>query len=164
QRVGIAQAIVHEPDVVILDEPTIGLDPKQVTEARSLIQSMRGERTLVYSTHILSEVAATCDRIIVIDRGKIVAQDSIDQLSGKGVARTDLVLQNVGEKVVSAVRNIKGVSNVRVISNGNHRLIVESDKSEELLVEISKAVIRENGGLIRMSPVTLSLEEYYLDL
>lgn len=164
QRVGIAQAIVHEPEVVILDEPTIGLDPKQVSEARTLIQSMRGERTLVYSTHILSEVAATCDRIIVIHRGKIVAQESIDHLEGKGLAKTELIVKNMNDSILSAVRNLKGVKNVKVISNGAHRLIVESEKSEELMSEISKAVVQSNAGLIRMAPVKLSLEEYYLDL
>lgn len=164
QRVGIAQAIVHEPEVVILDEPTIGLDPKQVSEARSLIQSMRGERTLIYSTHILSEVAATCDRIIVIDRGRIVAQETIEQLEKRGLARTELVLKNVSETVVAAVRNLKGVKDVKVVSNGTQRLVVESERSEELMSEISKAVVKENGGLIRMAPVKLNLEEYYLDL
>lgn len=164
QRVGIAQAIVHEPEVVILDEPTIGLDPKQVSEARSLIQSMRGERTLVYSTHILSEVAATCDRIIVIDRGKIVAQESIDHLEGQGVAKTELIVKNLNDATVAALRNLKGVKNVKTISNGSHRLIVESEKSEELMSEISKAVVQSNAGLIRMAPVKLSLEDYYLDL
>lgn len=164
QRVGIAQAIVHEPEVVILDEPTIGLDPKQVSEARSLIQSMRGERTLVYSTHILSEVAATCDRIIVIHRGKIVAQESIDQLEGQGVAKTELIVKNMNDATVSAVRNLKGVKNVKAVSNGSNRLIVESEKSEELMTEISKAVVQSNAGLLRMAPVKLSLEEYYLDL
>ena len=164
QRVGIAQAIVHDPEVVILDEPTIGLDPKQVSEARGLIQSMRGERTLVYSTHILSEVAATCDRIIVIDRGRIVAQESIDQLEGRGVAKTELVVKNVNDSVVAALKNLKGVKNVKTISNGSNRLIVESEKSEELMSEISKTVVSANAGLIRMAPVKLSLEEYYLEL
>ncbi|NBT57740.1 ATP-binding cassette domain-containing protein, partial [bacterium] len=73
QRVGLAQALIHDPEVLILDEPTVGLDPKQVNEARGLIKNLRGEKTIIYSTHILSEVAATCDRIIVIDRGNIVA-------------------------------------------------------------------------------------------
>lgn len=163
QRVGIAQAIVHEPEVVILDEPTIGLDPKQVTEARSLIQSMRGERTLVYSTHILSEVAATCDRIIIIDRGQIVAQESINQIEGS-YAKTELVVQSLSDAVVQSLQKLKGVKSVKAVSNGSHRLIVESDGNEALMAEISKAVVKENAGLIRMAPLKLSLEQYYLDL
>ena len=92
QRVGLAQALIHDPEVLILDEPTVGLDPKQVSEARGLIKSMRSERTVIYSTHILSEVAATCDRIIIINQGKIVAQEAINSMGATGATpKTELV-------------------------------------------------------------------------
>lgn len=165
QRVGIAQAIVHEPEVVILDEPTVGLDPKQVTEARSLIKSMKGERTVIYSSHILSEVAASCDRIVVIDRGRIVAQEALNEMGAAGtLTKTELVVQRLGEDTVEAVRKLKGVKNVEKSVNGRNRLIVESESREEIMAEISRVVVDKNAGLIRMSPVQLALEEYYLDL
>lgn len=165
QRVGIAQALIHDPEVLILDEPTVGLDPKQVTEARGLIKSLRSERTVIYSTHILSEVAATCDRIIVIDKGRIVAQEAINALGAAGAtARTEIVVQQVSESVVSNLRKISGVKDVKTYSNGINRLVVESEPREEIMAEMAKTIVNQNAGLIRMSPVQLALEEYYLNL
>jgi ABC-2 type transport system ATP-binding protein len=165
QRVGIAQALIHDPEVLILDEPTVGLDPKQVTEARGLIKSMRDEHTVIYSTHILSEVAASCDRIIVIDRGKIVAQEAINAMGATGtMAKTEIVVQRVSPDMLDTLRKIKGVKGVHALENGKNRLIVECEPREELMAEISRAVVDKNAGLIRMSPVQLALEEYYLDL
>lgn len=165
QRVGIAQALIHDPEVLILDEPTVGLDPKQVSEARGLIRSLRSEHTVIYSTHILSEVQASCDRIVIIDRGKIVAQESLNEMGETGkTTKTELIIQKMSEKVVDAVRGLSGVKSVKAVSNGSHRLIVESDSRSELMAEISKAVVDGGAGLVRMSPVQLALEEYYLNL
>ncbi|MBI4405352.1 MAG: ATP-binding cassette domain-containing protein [Deltaproteobacteria bacterium] len=165
QRVGLAQALIHDPEVLILDEPTIGLDPKQVTEIRSLIKSMRSERTVIYSTHILSEVAATCDRIVIIDQGRIVAQEAISALSSAGgTTKTEIVVQRMSDQVLRALRDIKGVSNVQPFSNGAHRIVVESEAREDLMAEMSQVVVNQKAGLIRMSPVQLALEEYYLNL
>ncbi len=163
QRVGLAQALVHDPEVVILDEPTIGLDPKQVTEARQLIRNMRGQKTLVYSSHILSEVAATCDRIIIIDKGKIVAQESLGT-SAVGHATTELVVRKVSESILQSVRNIKGVHKVESFVNGSQRIVIESEPKDELLAEIASVVVSQGSGLLRMSPLQLGLEEYYLKL
>jgi len=162
QRVGLAQALIHDPEVLILDEPTVGLDPKQVSEARGLIKSLRSERTVIYSTHILSEVAATCDRIIVIDRGKIVAQESITALGA--TTKTELVVQRSGEEVVSSLRALSGVKNVHYQSNGKERIIVESDPTDDIMAEIAKVVVNKNAGLVRMAPIQLALEDYYLGL
>jgi ABC-2 type transport system ATP-binding protein len=164
QRVGIAQAIVHEPEVVILDEPTIGLDPKQVAEARELIKGMRNERTLIYSTHILSEVAATCDRIIVIDKGKLVAQESLDTYSAHGVVKTELILKSINEVVIASIQKVPGVRSVKTATSGAQKLIVESDSKDDVMAEIAKAVVGSNAGLLNMAPVKLSLEEHYLEL
>jgi ABC-2 type transport system ATP-binding protein len=165
QRVGLAQALIHDPEVLILDEPTVGLDPKQVSEARGLIKSLRSERTVIYSTHILSEVAATCDRIIIIDQGRIVSQESINALGATGLtAKTELVVQRSSESVVRAILGVKGVQNVQSLSNGKERIIVESDASEEIMAEIAKVTVASGAGLIRMSPVQLALEDYYLNL
>jgi ABC-2 type transport system ATP-binding protein len=165
QRIGIAQALLHDPDVLILDEPTVGLDPKQVTEARGLIKNLRTEHTVIYSTHILSEVAASCDRIIVIDRGKIVAQEAINSMGATGnKTRTELIVQKIDEKLLSSVRNIPGVSKVENISNGSQRLVVESEPTDALMVEIAKVVVGQGAGLVRMTPMQQGLEEYYLNL
>lgn len=162
QRVGLAQALIHDPEVLILDEPTVGLDPKQVSEARGLIKSLRSERTVIYSTHILSEVAATCDRIIVIDRGKIVAQEAINAIGA--TTKTELVVQRSGEEVVSSLRALSGVKNVQYQSNGKERIIVESDPRDDIMAEIAKVVVNKNAGLVRMAPIQLALEDYYLGL
>lgn len=165
QRVGIAQAILHEPEVLILDEPTIGLDPKQVTETRNLIKSFRGKRTLIYSTHILSEVAATCDRIIVIDNGRLVAQESLTGETAIGrTVKTELVLRTLNDELINGLKEVRGVKDVKKLSNGANRLVVESEAGDELLAELAKTVVSKEAGLIRMSPVQLALEEYYLDL
>lgn len=165
QRVGLAQAILADPEVLILDEPTVGLDPRQVTEARSLIQSFRGDKTVIYSTHILSEVAATCDRILIIDQGKIVAQESLaEKATYGGTMKTEIIVQKINDELVSHLQGLSGVHKVSRLENGSNRLIVESDGGDALLAEMSKAVISKNAGLLRMAPVQLALEEYYLGL
>lgn len=164
QRVGIAQALIHDPEVLILDEPTVGLDPKQVSEARSLIKSFSQERTVIYSTHILSEVAATCDRIIIINKGNIVAQEAIGSLGAGGATKTELIIQRPVESLPAALRKIPGVTDVKEFSNGTNRLVVESEQRDDLMAQLSKTVVEQGAGLIRMSPVQLALEEYYLGL
>lgn len=165
QRVGLAQALIHDPKVLILDEPTVGLDPKQVSEARALIKSFRSERTVIYSTHILSEVAATCDRIIVIDQGKLVAQESLNEMgSTGGTSRTEIIVQRAIDSVVRAISQIHGVKNVKLATNGKNRILVEADAREDLLAQMAKAVVVADAGLIRMSPVQHALEDYYLSL
>lgn len=159
--VGIAGGT--DTEVLVLDEPTIGLDPKQVSEARTLIKSMKNERTVIYSTHILSEVAATCDRIIIINKGKIVAQESINEMGSTGeTTRTEIIVKKVNETLIGKIKNISGVKNVTVQANGSTRLVIESEAKEELLAEISKVIVEQNAGLIRMSPVQHALEDYYL--
>lgn len=165
QRVGLAQALIHDPEILILDEPTVGLDPKQVTEARNLIRGMRNERTVIYSTHILSEVSATCDRIIIIDKGKIVAQEALNARGATGrTSRTEIIVQKMDESMINSLKNIQGVTNVQSHANGSNRLVVESEGRDEIMAEIAKTVVSKNAGLIRMSPVAMELEEYYLDL
>ncbi len=163
QRVGLAQALVHDPQVLVMDEPTIGLDPKQVSEARELIRSMRNERTVIYSTHILSEVAATCDRIIIIDRGKIRAQESLKDLGGNST-RTEIVVQQLNDGVVSALQKVAGVKTVKASSNGVQKLLIESESREDIMAELARTVVGQNVGLLRMSPVQLPLEDFYLNL
>ncbi len=165
QRVGIAQAILHDPAVLILDEPTVGLDPKQVSEARGLIRSLRSDHTVIYSTHILSEVAASCDRILIIDKGRIVAKEALNEVGNAGTAiKTELVVQHLNEGLVGALQRLNGVKQVQRSEGVAGRLVVESDGGPDVLASIAKAVVAENAGLIRMSPVQHALEEYYLGL
>ncbi|NBX82444.1 ATP-binding cassette domain-containing protein [bacterium] len=165
QRVGLAQALIHDPEVLILDEPTVGLDPKQVNEARNLIKGLRQEKTVIYSTHILSEVAATCDRIIVIDKGNIVAQEALNTMGATGnLIKTEILVRRIGDNLKQRLSAVSGVKGVNIISNGTHRLVVESEAKEEIMAEVSKVVVESQSGLIRMSPVQQALEEYYLSL
>ena len=165
QRVGLAQALIHDPEVLILDEPTVGLDPKQVTEARNLIKGLRKEKTVIYSTHILSEVAATCDRIIAIDKGNIVAQEALNPMGAAGgLVKTEILVRKISEGLPNKLKSLTGVKEVHISSNGTHRLLVESEASEEIMAELSRAVVESQAGLIRMSPVQQALEEYYLTL
>ena len=164
QRVGLAQALIHEPDVLILDEPTVGLDPKQVAEARHLIRSVGSNRTVIFSTHILSEVAATFSRIIVIDRGRIVAQEALSMLGSGNSKLTEIVVRKMPESVVGQLRKVDGVTNVQTTSNGTNRIVVESSGTEEVMTRLAKVVVDADAGLVRMSPKQLALEDYYLDL
>lgn len=162
QRVGIAQAILHDPEILIMDEPTIGLDPKQVHEVRELIRSMKGRMTLIYSTHILSEVAATCDRIIVIDRGKLVAQESV--ASSLDMETTEIIVEKMEQSVVGMLEKIPGVHSVKATTNGVNRIVVKSDPNSKIMSELSSVVVGKQLGLVRLAPVKLDLEEYYLGL
>ena len=163
QRVGIAQAIIHDPQVVVLDEPTIGLDPKQVSEARGLIRGMKSERTLIYSSHILSEIAATCDRIIVIDQGKIVAQETIRDLNVKTV-RFEIVVNKLDEELMKTIQAIPNISKVTRSEKEKNRILVEGTGDETLYMEVAKKVVQREAGLVRMAPVKMDLEEHYLQL
>jgi len=165
QRVGLAQALIHDPEVLILDEPTVGLDPKQVNEARNLIKSLREDKTVIYSTHILSEVAATCDRIIVIDRGNIVAQEALNPMGATGgIVKTEIVVRKVADDLRKNLVALNGVKGVQLSSNGTHRLVIESEATEEVMAEVARVVVESKAGLLKMSPIQQALEEYYLNL
>lgn len=165
QRVGIAQALVSDPDVLILDEPTVGLDPKQVAEIRSLIQSLKGQHTIILSTHILPEVQATCDHIIIIHQGQIVAQDSIENLEKmeKGRSQVRLKILKSGENLKGLLGGLKGVYEVNTMgSDLEWQLSV--DDQPEVLAEISRQVVQNNLGLIELLPTRSNLEEVFLKL
>ena len=161
----LAQALIHDPEVLVLDEPTVGLDPKQVTEARALIKSLRSERTVIYSTHILSEVAATCDRIVIIDKGDIVAQEAINAMGVTGdCTRTEIVVQRMSDEVEQLLKGVRGVKNVQTFQERGPEVLCQSEPREDVMAEMARVVVNQNAGLIRMSPVQLALEEYYLNL
>ncbi len=169
QRVGLAQALIGDPKVLILDEPTIGLDPKQIIEIRNLIKELGKEKTIILSTHILPEVAVTCSRVIIINDGKIVAEDTPENLENKvsGVAKVIVTVRGGNPDLIKTrLQGIKGVSNVTVLKNnaGLTDLSVQSEKDVDTRDKISQIVVQNNWGLIEMHRETLGLEEIFLKL
>jgi ABC-2 type transport system ATP-binding protein len=164
QRVGLAQALIHNPAVLILDEPTVGLDPKQIIEIRELIKGLAGEHTIVLSSHILPEVTATCQRIIVINRGKIVAEDTLDRLTTrlkKGLVYT-LLVKNPGSSGIQALREISGVSGVTA---AGPKLIIEvASGSRDIRDVIVETAVKNQMGVLEFSAERVSLEEVFLQL
>jgi ABC-2 type transport system ATP-binding protein len=165
QRVGIAQALVSDPEVLILDEPTVGLDPKQVAEIRDLIKELRGHHTIVLSTHILPEVEATCERIVVIHRGHIVAQDSLSNLSSlqKGVRKVQLKVRRNSPELVQNLQATPGI--LKVVSGATPLdLVLETGESEELIEAVAQRVIQSGAGLLEISSAKADLEDIFLKL
>ena len=171
QRVGIAQAIVHEPRVIILDEPTVGLDPRQIIEVRNLIKSLAVEHTIILSTHILPEVSMTCDRIMIINRGRIVITNSPDelqkQLSGNYSYQLELA-GNIAE-LLPKLEAIPDVIDSKIITenlNGNNRDVVEitCNADSEPGNELATMIINQGGSLYEMRRIRPSLEDVFLEL
>ena len=164
QRVGLAQALVHDPKVLILDEPTVGLDPVQIIEIRELIKSLKGRHTVILSSHILPEVTATCERIIVINKGRIVAEDSIERLTGRmkqGLVY-HLEVKNPAAAGVAALRSVPGVKEIAV--NGSRLLIEILPEQNELRDRLIEAAVQEKMGVLEFAPETRSLEDVFLQL
>ena len=169
QRVGLAQAIVHDPDVIILDEPTVGLDPKQIIEVRNLIKSLARSHTIILSTHILPEVSMTCDRVVIINNGKIVAVDTPENLTHqlKGGGRIRVEAQAPEKALRDALGQISGVRKVQVesaASSGRMVATVESEQGKDLRSEIAAKVVGQGWPLLELHGVSLSLEEIFLQL
>ena len=169
QRVGLAQAIVHNPDVVILDEPTVGLDPKQIIEVRKLIKGLAGEHTIILSTHILPEVSMTCDRVVIINKGRIAAVDTPDNLTTqlKGGERVHLEVKAEPESLNEALEQLEGVTQVDIspIENSDHlSVVVESESGRDLRSAIASSVIGQGFDLYELRAVSLSLEDIFLQL
>ena len=168
QRVGLAQAIIHDPEVLILDEPTIGLDPKQIIEVRELIKSLGGDHTVILSTHILSEVSMTCERVIIIDKGEIVAMDTPENLTRQAAGEQRLELEIVGpvENLTSLLREIPPVKNV--ITNPPEdkyqRVFVEVEKGEEVRHLVARKVVDAGFELYGLKAQSVTLEEVFVNL
>lgn len=168
QRVGLAQALIHSPDVLILDEPTVGLDPKQIIEIRELIQSLAGEHTIMLSTHILSEVASTCSRIIIINEGRIEASDTPSNLTARmqGGASTELEIEGPAEQIEAMLAGVPGAQ--RVVAgrtNGSRSLwTVEAENAPTIQADLAKAVVAAGWGLYAMRSTGMSLEDVFLKL
>jgi ABC-2 type transport system ATP-binding protein len=163
QRVGIAQALVSDPEVLVLDEPTVGLDPKQVSEIRNLIRELKGDHTVILSTHILPEVQASCDKVIIIHEGKIVAQESIADIANMNKGFIMLTVKTRKDtNIQSNLSNLSGVHEVEVISSQHYKLKLTDD--EENIEKVASEVIRTGAGLLELSPAHANLEDVFLKL
>jgi ABC-2 type transport system ATP-binding protein len=165
QRVGIAQALVSDPEVLILDEPTVGLDPKQVADIRNLIKELKGEHTLILSTHVLPEVQATCERIIIINQGKIVVQDSIEHLSlsSSGSRKVSLKVKRPSADILTQLSLIPGVLKVQ-LGAGENEWVLDTKESDEVVEAISNTVVAKGFGLLEISSAKFNLEDVFLEL
>jgi ABC-2 type transport system ATP-binding protein len=163
QRVGIAQAMIHDPQVLVLDEPTIGLDPAQIIEIRELIRSLRGEHTILLSTHILAEVTQVCDGVVIINEGRLMASGSLEDLTASfrqkdGVA---LKVRRGGAEAAGLFRALPGVE--KVTADG-HDLRVEWGPGRDLRDEVARLALDKGLGLQEMKPVAMSIEDLYMKI
>jgi ABC-2 type transport system ATP-binding protein len=168
QRVGLAQAVLHNPDVLILDEPTAGLDPKQIIETRELIKGLAGEHTVILSTHILPEVSMTCGRVLIINRGRVVAEDTPENLTQRLQGGAGLRVEARGETgpVFDALRVVPGVLNIRPRDAREGVVIFELDvePGREVRPEVARALVEKGIGLLTLQQAGVSLEDVFLQL
>jgi len=168
QRVGLAQAMIHDPEILILDEPTSGLDPNQIVEIRKLIKELGKHKTVILSTHILPEVEATCDRILIINQGKIVADGTADMLR-KGAQGQEVIKVQIGEKenrdeVIASLRNLETVSLVDFDKESQNSFIVNSENEVSSRKDIFNLCVRKNWILTEMTPIETKLEDIFREL
>jgi ABC-2 type transport system ATP-binding protein len=167
QRVGIAQAMIHDPEVLILDEPTTGLDPNQIVEIRNLIRELGKEKTVILSTHILPEVEATCDRILIINKGKIVANGTTEELKRQAQKSHYFRLKLFGEGVgqaIEKIRLIEGVSEVEMSKSEPEIIHVQSNPSIQFSRHLQNVCINNNWTIAELTPVSTSLEDIFRGL
>jgi ABC-2 type transport system ATP-binding protein len=170
QRVGLAQAIIHNPDVLILDEPTAGLDPKQINETRDLIKSLAGDHTIILSTHILPEVEQICEQVIIINKGQLVATDSVRNLQARTRGDESLLLEIAGQAdalvVQQKLEGVPGVSRVLLNDRKDAGMLfeVQSEKGQLVRGDLARAVVAAGWDLCELRPAARSLEEIFLQL
>ncbi len=168
QRVGLAQALIHNPDVLILDEPTAGLDPKQIIETRELIKELAGDHTIILSTHILPEVSQTCQRVVIINKGKVVAIDTPDNLTARlrGSETMYLQVDTSGADAGASLGRVPGVTRVVEADrrDGTIGYEIDSERGRDVRRDLARAVVTSGWGLLEMRPMRLSLEDVFLTL
>jgi len=168
QRVGLAQALIHNPEVLVLDEPTAGLDPKQIIETRELIKGLAGQHTVVLSTHILPEVSKTCQRVVVINAGKVAAVGAPDELTRRlqGFETVEITVEGPAPDIMSKLAQVPGVTLVepREASGTRVTLEVHSEKGKDVRAELARAVVESRWQLFELRTSGLSLEDIFLKL
>ncbi|MBN8582866.1 MAG: ATP-binding cassette domain-containing protein [Anaerolineae bacterium] len=164
QRIGLAQALLHRPEVLILDEPTIGLDPGQVVEVRELIREIGKERTVLLSTHLLNEAQNLCDRVLIINKGKIVAEDTTENLQARllGAERVVVRVRGEADDLAETIKSVKGVRKVEALEDGGVEF--EFAAGKDLRPEVAKQIIKDGYDLLELRPLGMSLEEIFLEL
>ena len=161
QRVGIAQALIHDPEVLILDEPTIGLDPAQIIEIRELIKALKGEHTIMLSTHILAEVTQTCDGVVIINEGKLKASGSLEELRASFGDKEGVILK-LRKDHDEAAASLKAIPGVEKISRQDGEITIEWDQGKDLREAVSKLAVEKGWGLLEMRPMAMNIEDLYL--
>jgi ABC-2 type transport system ATP-binding protein len=172
QRVGLAQAIIHNPDVLILDEPTAGLDPKQINETRDLIKSLAGDHTIILSTHILPEVEQTCEQVIIINKGKLVVTDSVQNLQARARGAESVLVEIAGRNgnldlavVQKRLEQIRGISRVQYKTSHANRNVFEIESQKGFVRgDLARAIVEAGWDLNELRPAAMSLEEIFLQL
>jgi ABC-2 type transport system ATP-binding protein len=166
QRVGLAQALLHNPDVLILDEPTAGLDPKQIIETRRLIKGLGGDHTIILSTHILPEVSQTCNRIVIINKGRVVAVDTPDNLTARlrGSETMYVQVDSMGADAEGTLSTISGVTRVSLADRRDSiaGYEIDSESGRDVRRELAAAVVGRGWGLLELRPMRIGLEEIFL--
>jgi len=167
QRVGLAQALIHNPDVLILDEPTVGLDPNQIMEVRELIKGLAGQHTVLLSTHILPEAQMTCERVMIINHGKIIAEDTPENLTSQ-IRESETILVRVKSDDPSVARGFETIPEVSGVRNASDHhgqgFFIDTKLGTDVRAEIAEFVVKEGWGLLELRPVEMSLEDVFLQL
>ncbi|HWP45830.1 MAG TPA: ABC transporter ATP-binding protein [Candidatus Limnocylindrales bacterium] len=169
QRVGLAQALVNDPEVLILDEPTMGLDPKQITDIRHLIKELATEKTIILSSHILPEVSMICQRVVIINQGKVVAEDTTENLTSRSQTSRRILLQVDGpsEAVLKILKEVNGVNRVQrkdQVTGNIFNYEVEASKDRDVRRDLAHAIVQSGNGLLELRPVEISLEDVFVKL
>jgi ABC-2 type transport system ATP-binding protein len=165
QRVGLAQALLHDPQVLILDEPTVGLDPKQIIEIRELIKNLAGSHTVILSTHILPEATAVCQRVVIISGGRIVAEDTPERLSARlrQSEKISLTLKSPAADTESRLKRLEGVQNV-FTSETSGTFLLECELGRDVREEVARLAVASGWGLLELKAISMTLEDVFLQL